>query len=139
MAIEIKSRGGQVLYTAEHAQDVRQALNEAVVKGAYLRDADLGGAYLRGADLRDADLRGADLRGAKSLNKHLVEDLLMLFDQPGKIRAYKLVTAEGTGPTYKTITYAIGKTYAVADANTDETIQCAAGINLATMPWCLRE
>ena len=77
--IEIKSCDGRVLYTAQSADDVRAALEEAVeagadlrgayLRGAYLRDADLGGAYLRdaylcGADLRDADLRDADLGGA---------------------------------------------------------------------------
>ena len=73
--IEIKHRhGGRVLYTAEHAQDVRAAVREAVAAkidlggadlyGADLRGANLGGADLRGADLRGTDLYGADLRGA---------------------------------------------------------------------------
>ena len=77
--IEIKSRDGQVLYTAQSAADVRAALEEAVraganLRGAYLGDANLRGAYLgdaylrdaylRGAYLGDANLRGAYLRGA---------------------------------------------------------------------------
>jgi hypothetical protein len=68
--IEIKSRySGKVLYTAENAADVREALVEAVkgsadLRGAYLGGADLGGADLGGADLGGADLGGADLRGA---------------------------------------------------------------------------
>jgi hypothetical protein len=63
--IEIKHRwNGSVLYTAENAQDVRHALQEAVAVGADLRGADLRGADLRGANLRGANLRGADLRGA---------------------------------------------------------------------------
>ena len=58
--IEIKSRwDDRVLYTAENAQDIRTALEEAVKGGANLR-----GAYLRGANLRDANLRDANLRGA---------------------------------------------------------------------------
>ena len=77
--IEIKSRDGRVLYTAQSAADVRAALEEAVraganLRGAYLGDANLRGAYLgdaylrdaylRGAYLGDANLRGAYLRGA---------------------------------------------------------------------------
>ena len=72
--IEIKSRDGQVLYTAQSATDVRAALEEAAradadlrganLRGAYLRGADLRGAYLGGAYLGGANLSGADLRGA---------------------------------------------------------------------------
>ena len=63
--IEIKSRyGGKVVYTAEHAADVRAALVEAVKGGAYLGGADLGGADLGGAYLGGANLGGANLGGA---------------------------------------------------------------------------
>jgi hypothetical protein len=62
-----------------------------------------------------------------------------LRDQPGKLIKYKLVTKQGIGPFRGGITYEIGKSYEVSDASTDETVQCAAGINLATLPWCLRE
>ena len=62
--IEIKSRDGQVLYTAQSATDVRAALEEAARADADLSDADLRGAYLRGADLRGAYLGGANLSGA---------------------------------------------------------------------------
>ncbi len=58
--IEITHRwNGKVLYTAENAQDVRQAVEEAVK-----RDANLRGANLRDANLRDANLRGAYLGDA---------------------------------------------------------------------------
>jgi len=56
--IEIKSLAGRVLYTAENATDVRQALTEAVKARAYL-----GGADLRDADLGDA--KNADLAIAR--------------------------------------------------------------------------
>ena len=62
--IEIKSRYGQVLYTAQSATDVRAALEEAVRAGANLGDANLRGANLRGTDLGDANLGDANLRGA---------------------------------------------------------------------------
>lgn len=80
----------KVLYRAETARDVREAVEEALregtnlqnanlqnanlrgavlwgadLRGVNLRGADLGGADLWGADLRDANLRSADLRGAK--------------------------------------------------------------------------
>ncbi len=63
----------------------------------------------------------------------------MLCDQPGKIRAYKLVKENGEGPFNGGIIYAVGKTYSVKDANTNENEQCAAGINLATLDWCIKE
>ena len=84
--IEIKSRDGRVLYTAQSAADVRAALEEAVKASANLRDAYLGGAnlsdaYLGGANLRDANLSdaylsdanlsGANLRGANLSDAYL--------------------------------------------------------------------
>jgi hypothetical protein len=63
----------------------------------------------------------------------------MLLDQPGPIRAYKLVTAEGVGPYNGGVTYEMGRVYEVDDANTDVNTQCGAGINLATLDWCIRE
>jgi hypothetical protein len=62
----------------------------------------------------------------------------MLLDQPGAIRAYKLVKANGLAPFNGGITYEVGKDYEVPDASTDSTVECGPGINLATLPWCLR-
>jgi len=137
--------------------------------GANLQDADLRGADLRGADIRDANLRGADLHGAdlvganlwgadlrgakllgaklvgadlqdaKGINKHRCTPLTILLDQPGKIRAYKLVNGNMEGPYQGGITYKIGKSYQVDNANTDDTEHCGAGINVATLDWCMRE
>ena len=60
--IEIKHRfNGSVLYTAENAQDVRTAVEEAAKANADLRSANLGSADLRSANLRSADLGYADL------------------------------------------------------------------------------
>ncbi len=119
-------------------------LRGAYLSGAYLSGADLSGADLRGADLsgahlRGADLRGADLRGAKNINKNITTPLYMLIDQPGKIRAYKLVTESGEGPWNGGLKYEIGKSVKVEDACTDEDQQCAAGINIATLDWCMKE
>ena len=63
----------------------------------------------------------------------------MLLDQPGKIRYYKLVNEKNEGHIKGGIKYEIDKTYEVEDANTDETIECGTGINLATLDWCLKE
>ena len=112
-------------------------LGGAYLGGADLRDAYLGGAYLRDAYLGGADLGGAYLRDAKNINKLRCTPLMILLDQPGKIRAYKLVKGNGEGPYNGGIIYEIGKSYSVEDADcTDE--QCAAGINLATLDWCMR-
>ena len=53
----------EVIYSCE-AETIKEAVEEAVKEGAYLRGAYLRGAYLRGADLEGADLEGADLEGA---------------------------------------------------------------------------
>ena len=126
--------------------------------GANLRGADLWGANLQGADLKDADLQGAnlqranlqranlwganlqgaDLWGAMGCNKHRTTDLYILLDQPGKVRAYKLVDKNGYGPYRNEIQYRTGQTYE-AEINPDENEQCGAGINLATLPWCMSE
>ncbi len=159
MKIEIRSRyDAQRLFWVETGS-LTLAVEAAVRSGANLGGADLGGANLRGANLRDADLRGAnlrdanlrdanlrganlggaDLRDAKNVNPYRVTPLLMLRDQPGPIWAYKLVTASGVGPFNGGITYRVGEEYAVTDADTDAARQCAPGINLATLDWCMSE
>ena len=162
--VRIVSRwdSSNVLYVAKGAADVRAAVEEARAKGADLRgadlraadlrDADLRGAYLGGADLRDAYLRDADLRGAylggaelraadlrdaNGIHPARVTDLAILADQVGKIRAYKLVTSEGYGPFNGGVKYEVGETLKARDADTNADAQCGAGINLATLPWCL--
>ena len=117
--IEIKHRDGRVLYTAEHATDVRTAVVAAVKGGANLGDANL-----------------AD---AKGVNPLITTPLHILAEQPGAIRAYKLVTADGEGPYNGGITYRLGETVEVSNADTDPTVNCGSGINVATLDWCLRE
>ena len=114
-------------------------LRGANLRGADLRSADLREANLIGADLSSANLRSADLRSAKGISPALCTPLLMLHDQPGPIRAYKLVNAASVGPFNGGITYEVGGCYEVPNACTDVSEQCAAGISLATLDWCLRE
>jgi len=71
--LQIMTLAEEVLFESEKTT-LKEAVEEAVSRGAYLRDADLGDADLRdanligtnliGADLGDADLEGADLEGA---------------------------------------------------------------------------
>jgi uncharacterized protein YjbI with pentapeptide repeats len=112
-------------------------LSGANLSGAHLSRADLSGADLSGAYLSRADLYGAYLSGAKGIQPERCTPLLMLCDQPGAIRLYKLVTADGVGPFHGSITYEVGQSYDVTDANTDVTESCGAGINVATLDWCL--
>src|SRR5438128_1465927 len=108
LMIEIRSINGKVLYTAKDAIDVRAALEEARKVGA-----NLEGANLEGANLEGANLEGANLEGAKGINPLHYNNLLILLDQPGNIRAYKLVIQSKEGPFNGGITYEIGKTYHV--------------------------
>jgi len=162
----IKSWMDETIYIAKGAADVRAAVEAAVRSGAYLSGADLSGAYLSGAylsganlsgaylsraylsgatlsgaDLSRADLSRVNLSGAYGLVPERVNPLLMLLDQPGAIRAYKLVDAEYRSPIQSTgkLTYKLGDTIEVTDANTDPAIDCAAGVNIATLPWVIRE
>ena len=123
--VTIKSVYGDVLYVAKGAADVRAAVEEAVRNKA---------------NLRYANLRYANLRSAKGLQPERSNELLLLREQVGKIRAYKLVTADLKSPIHSEnpITYEIGSTVQ-AEADTNEARDCGAGINLATLPWCLNE
>ena len=130
--------------------DLRSAdLSYANLSSANLSYADLSSADLSSVDLRSADLSYANLRYAnlssanlsyaKYFNKLISTPLYFMLDQPGKIRAYKLVKSNGEGPYNGGIVYGIGGHYEVKNADKNEYEQCAAGINLATMDWCLRE
>ena len=114
-------------------------LTGAYLDGANLTDAYLAGANLTGADLAGANLTRANLAGAFGLAPERVQPLLMLLDQPGAIRAYKLVE-DGNSPLsrYGKLHYAIGEVVRVAEANISVNADCGAGVNVATLDWCLR-
>lgn len=57
----------------------------------------------------------------------------------GRVRAYKLTKADGTGPHYPSITYEVGETVEVSDADENPGNDCAKGINLASLEWAKRE
>ena len=101
--------------------------------------SDLSYSNLSGSNLRYSNLSYSNLSGAKGITPERFTPLRMLYDQPGAIRAYKLVASNGEGPYNGGIKYEIGQSYSVENAGTDETVQCAAGINLATLDWCLHD
>jgi hypothetical protein len=132
---------------------LRANLLRANLAGANLAGANLAGANLARANLAGANLARANFEGARLARTNLaganlvrpkgfaperINDLLMLLDQPGKIRAYKLVNKHCEGPFNGGIVYKIGSTYEVEDADCDASRECGPGINLATLPWCLR-
>ena len=148
MKYEIRQRySGKVLFSLE-TKSLRLCLEAAVKSRANLSGADLSGADLYRANLSGADLFGADLSGAdlseanlsrvKGINYFRCTPLSFLKDQIGKIRAYKLVTQDYTGPYYRTITYKIGEEISVKGVCKDESLQCAEGISLATLDWCMK-
>ena len=62
--IEINNIYGEIIYTAEKAATVKDAVEEAVKVGANLDGANLYGANLDGANLDGASLDRANLAGA---------------------------------------------------------------------------
>ena len=119
-------------------------LAEANLSGANLAEADLYRAdlyraNLAGADLAEANLSVANLAEANGINPYMTTPLFLLKDQIGKIRAYKLVDSEQEGPYQGGIVYKIGKTVSVKNACTDINQQCAPGISLATLDWCIKD
>jgi hypothetical protein len=121
-------------------------LSYSNLSGSNLSGSNLSGSDLSGSDLSYSNLRGSNLRGSVGVNKHLCTPLTMLIDQPGAIRLYKTVTADGYGIFRNPercdkngIIYRIGETVTVDEPNTDDTEQCGAGVNVATLDWCMKE
>ena len=127
MKFEIKNRwGGELLFSSE--TDTWRLAIEAAIKAK---------ADLRYADLSSADLSYADLRSALGFTAYQATPLKMLEFQTGPIRLFKLVNAKGIGPFNGGITYEVGEGYECPEANCNEQEQCAAGLNVATLDWCL--
>ena len=102
--IEIKHKiNGKVLYTAENANDVRGAVEEAVKAKANLRSADLRSANLGSADLRSADLGYADLGWHHPL-WIFQQDFFSILDQaPAEVAGLRATMVDGKidGSTYE--------------------------------------
>lgn len=143
LAVEaaVKSRANLFRANLTGADLTRTNLFRANLSEADLTGADLFRANLFGANLSEANLTEANLTGARGVNKYICTPLLMLLDQPGEIRAYKLVNDNFEGPYQGGIKYVQGEEAVVGDgkANCDENEHCGAGINLATLDWCMKE
>jgi hypothetical protein len=66
-------------------------------------------------------------------------DITKLRKHVGKIRGYKYVTKDLKSPTRtgpEQITYKVGETVEIKDANTDDRSTCEAGINIGSADWC---
>ena len=131
MSYTIRSITKAELYVAKDASDVRAAVEAAA----------RAWANLSGADLSWADLSGADFSGANGIDPRRHNALLMLLDQPGAIRAYKLVADDYGSPiqSVNRLFYPTGAVLEVPNANTNPDRDCAAGISVATLPWVMRE
>ena len=135
--IQIKSIWGNVLFEySKKDNTIKDTLVEAVKRGANLR-----GANLQEANLRGANLRGANLWGAKNLSPIYQSDLSILKYQKGKIKAFKFLEGDKSPMHEDKITYKVGKTYLLKQdkCDFDEYVLCGAGLNVATLNWCLRE
>lgn len=91
--------------------------------------------------LVEANLRGANLRGAENLIPYFKNDnLSILRNQKNPIIAYKYLTKDMKSPINgKKIEYKIGKIVEEKDCNFNEFESCGAGLNVATLEWCLKE
>ncbi len=124
-------------------------LADAFLVDAYLANANLASAYLANADLANADLADAnlarayladaDLADAKNYIPERTHALAALPYLPGKLQAFKLVNEDGEGHANGGIKYPVGEVVEEPDADRDPSKHCAAGLNVADLPWVLRE
>lgn len=109
-------------------------LDSACLEGAFFAGADFEGAYLGDASLGAAYLAGANFANASGVDWRRVEPLHSMLLHEGPHHAYKLVGPDGRASVFGGLTYRVGDTVEAAQADTGP----AAGINVATLPWCLR-
>ena len=128
--IQIKSGLGDVLFELEKENNT---LRNTVISAVRAK------ADLAGADLTKADLFGANLAGAKGISKIYQSNLSILNNQVNPLRAFKFLDKDMASPINdKKITYEVGKEYA-KKVNKDKKEVCGAGLNVATLEWCIRE
>ena len=120
--------------------DLRDAdLRFVNLRDADLRFADLRDADLRPADLQDADLRFADLWSAKYEEPLFLPDLysLKLLPPETKLTFWKYLE-KGESP-YQEYQYEVGREYSSDAFGNNEANLCGAGLNVATLTWCLKD
>ena len=111
----------------------------ANLSGANLSGANLSGANLSGANLISANLIGASLSGAIGVTLEISSPLAMLKWQSGTIRAFKIINNQDEGIHRGGVKYVIDQSVIEPNANISPTEHCAAGINVASLDWCLKE
>ena len=137
--IEIKSVWGKVLFSYSCIDNsIKRTLVKAVDRGANLGEANLWGANLWEANLREANLWGANLGEAKNIFNIYKSDLSILKFQKGKLRAFKYLNGT-TSPYQNNMEYKVGKIYTEKKCDKNEFVLCGAGLNVATLDWCLKD
>lgn len=123
-----------------HASLYNTDLRNACLSGAELCFTDLSEASgLDTANLFRASVSHVRVSRGSGLHPARVDPLVMLWDQPGEIIAYKLVTRELEGPFYGGLRFEPGTVVSVPRADSRDSESCAEGINVATLPWCCSE
>jgi len=113
-------------------------LEGANLEDANLEDANLKGANLKGANLKDANLKGANLEDAVNFPLPQLYILKQLSPKT-KITLWKYIK-DGKSPiSNNPITYIVGKSYVETIYESDERVECGAGLSLATLQWCLND
>ena len=129
--------GLEVAVFIEILRAVLTNLRSANLRSANLRSADLRSADLSSANLRSADLSSANLRSAKD-HALYADNLTLLRYQKHKLRAFKFVTSDMKSPINGDVTYKVGKYVEETNCNTSELEDCGAGLNVATLEWCIK-
>ena len=132
-------RTGEVLFS-DNSLSLEDLVRKAIKEKKSLSGADLSRANLSMANLSRADLSGAYLSGAAGIDPRRTNPLLILLEQPGPIRAYKLLDKKGRSPFWSgsKLSFPIGASLEVPDANTDPNVEFGAGINVCTLDWAIR-
>lgn len=138
-----------VLYKADlTSADLRDTnLQDASLQGAQLEEADLRGANLTDVYLANIQLRHTRIRGVHMCVKqaaYIMPDLYLLKmqDPTLKLKAWKYLAQDYGSPIYdgpERIIYEIGGVYKAPRIEGDALLECAAGLHVAPLSWCIRE
>jgi uncharacterized protein YjbI with pentapeptide repeats len=113
----------------------RANLSRANLSGANLSWANLSGADLSGANLSRANLSGANLSGAKGAFDAAEWIAKNLKRTNGGVIAYKTFGSQYSTPESWVIKPGSEIT---ENVNLLPTLDCACGVNVATLEWCQR-
>lgn len=107
---------------------------------ANLYNADLSYTYLGETGLSETNLKNAKLYNASAFHPKHICSLLFLYDQPGKIRLYKLVNNDGSPVnSYENMNYLEKDVFITGNADIDPFSRVGVGINVETLDLCIRQ